>query len=379
MNIPVVPKVAAEAIRICRDPETASMNSLCEVIECDQKLTLDIIKLSNVAMHALESEVVDLHQAIRVLGFRRCLNLIVSSCIQGLADIFPPEHQPVRDRLWKHGYETAIIAAKLNCEFKLGFKGEEFTCGLTHDIGRTLFACVFCDEYADIDPLSVYDDGQILRDERRLIGVDHAELGAWYIIQNELPEFLVQPVLYHHQPARASKYKELVALISVADHMANHLQRYDVAIGYKPETNHALSNFERLRREDCLLRFDQVSHSILEQAIEQTNRRWPKGMCDTSLCRVSREQDGSVVLEQGANHITLNNRQLNRLAETLISQGSTSYVEVTLYAADKGRHDLDVLVHFGEQEEVILAQVCDDKLNRIADTRDGVCQWQTTA
>ncbi len=77
----------------------------------------------------------------------------------------------------------------------------------------------------------------ILAHEHSLTGTDHCRLGAWYATQQELPALLAEVILRHHQPELAREGRKLTALIAVADHMANHLQRFEESAGYEPAAN----------------------------------------------------------------------------------------------------------------------------------------------
>ena len=57
----------------------------------------------------------------------------------------------------------------------------------------------------------------ILDRERRILGVDHTELGAIYISQHQLPGVLAEVARHHHNPERAEKSRELTAAVHIAD------------------------------------------------------------------------------------------------------------------------------------------------------------------
>jgi HD-like signal output (HDOD) protein len=128
----------------------------------------------------------------------------------------------------------------LNREYGLGFIGEEFTAGLIHDLGRSLFGVISPAEFSAADPLDFEESAEILRREREILRSDHCELGAWFIANNKLPEPLIDVVLLHHTPHLALVNRKLVAVTAVADHMANYLQRNGSADEYNPQENTAI-------------------------------------------------------------------------------------------------------------------------------------------
>ena len=119
----------------------------------------------------------------------------------------------------------------------MGFEGEEFVGGLLHDFGRVLLAILEPERFSEIDPLDFDETPERLVWEDELIGTDHCRFGAWYAIQQKLPSPIPNVILWHHQPEEAQENQKLVALIAVADHMANHLHRFQVSNGYDPLSN----------------------------------------------------------------------------------------------------------------------------------------------
>ena len=59
---------------------------------------------------------------------------MLATCSAGLMKTLPFDEAQCRERLWRHGYMTAVICRHLNQELSLGFQGEEFTAGLMHDL-----------------------------------------------------------------------------------------------------------------------------------------------------------------------------------------------------------------------------------------------------
>ena len=126
---------------------------------------------------------------------------------------------------------------KVNQLLALKFQGEEFTAGLMHDFGRTLLAVADSEAFSRLDPLDFVEGEDVEGREREAIGTSHAEFGAWFAAMNELPESLVAAIQHHHLPEAAGAHVQLSALVAVADHMANHIQR-----GEAPETYNSMND-----------------------------------------------------------------------------------------------------------------------------------------
>jgi HD-like signal output (HDOD) protein len=230
----MLPAVAVQALQIANDPD-CDFSKLAGVIQRDLKLTTMILRMANSAMFSPPKPVGSLHHAVLTIGLRRCRDFIVTAGLDSVAKKVPPEMKPQRELLWRHGFLTALFALKLNQLLGLKFQGEEFTAGLMHDFGRTLLAVADPEGFKRIDPLDFVEGEDVDGREKEAMGTSHSEFGAWFAATNELPQSLVAAIQYHHVPEAAGDHMQLAALVAVADHMANHLQR-----GEAPETYNSM-------------------------------------------------------------------------------------------------------------------------------------------
>jgi HD-like signal output (HDOD) protein len=166
--------------------------------------------------------------------------------------------------LWRHSFTTAMISMHVNRSLNIGFQGEEFTAGLVHDFGRTLFAVSLPERFSELDSLEYDESSETLVHERAVVGTDHCEVGAWFATASQLPKALVDVIRYHHTPELATQNKLLVALTATADHMANHLQRTEGPEGYDVSTNRAVQLLESSGIRHAAERLMEVSQHLLE-------------------------------------------------------------------------------------------------------------------
>lgn len=264
----MLPDIAVKALAMARDPN-CSIKEFSMVIERDPKLATEILRITNSAFYAARSPIMNLKQAVTRLGFAHCRNVILAASLGSAMRKLPLAEAWMQLVLWRHSVLTGMISMALNREFSLGFMGEEFTAGLIHDVGRSLFGVVAPDDFTAADPLDFEESGDFLQRERQTLLTDHCELGAWFIAHNKLPEALVAVVGFHHSPElAANEHSKLVAVTAVADHMANYLQRNGSAEGYEAENNQSVGFlFHDARRED----FYRVAQVIMSDALRESN------------------------------------------------------------------------------------------------------------
>lgn len=223
-QLKVLPEVAVQALDIAKDPN-CSVTRFSTVVEQDVKLTTDILRMANTVVFSGGQRITSLHQAIIRLGFRHCKNLILSSCIGSLMRRMSIQESNVREKLYKHGFLTALISANLNNLFGIRFMGEEFTAGLIHDLGRALMAMYMPVEFKQIDKLDFVEDQYLLAREQASWGTTHCDVGGWFVQHNMLPDPLCDVVRFHHQPELTGENRVLTTLVAASDEIANFVQQ----------------------------------------------------------------------------------------------------------------------------------------------------------
>jgi HD-like signal output (HDOD) protein len=273
-KLQMLPGVAVQALEIARDPE-CSIREFVAVVERDAKLASDILGMANSAMFSIgSSPIITLQQSIVRLGFRQCRNLILSSSMASLMKRLSLEEEWIRDVLWRHGFLTGMLAMTINKVTGAGFQGEEFAAGLMHDFGRTLIAVCFPDQFSFVDPLEFDESPEMLVAEKRVIGADHCEAGAWFAEFNRLPSEFVEVIRHHHTSSAAPKHRRLVALTSAADHMANHLQRFDDADEYDLQKNEAVFILEGTGVTNVFGRLSEMHRDMMNVAKRDAQKMW---------------------------------------------------------------------------------------------------------
>ena len=262
----MLPDVASKAMQIGRNPH-CTIEDFTSVVGRDVKLAADVLKIANSVLYSPRSPIINLHRAVVRLGFRECQNLILTSSIASMVYKVAMEQEWLRTVLWWHSLTTGLLATYINRSFQIGFQGEEFTAGIIHDIGRTLLAVFSPEDFPEVDPMSFDETPDILRQEFALVGTDHCRLGAWFALQNDLPTPIPEVILRHHRPDLATgESRKLTALVAVADHMANYLQRMGDSDGYDPQHNPGLPILSGFVPPPFETHFHEIAIPLMQEA-----------------------------------------------------------------------------------------------------------------
>ncbi|WP_437228091.1 HDOD domain-containing protein [Planctomicrobium sp. SH661] len=264
-RVQMLPAIAHQAMELMKDPD-CTIRELTRIIEQDLKLAAEMLRIANSAAYCGNRPVATLTEATVRLGLTHCRNLILTASVASLIEAFATQEAWIQEVLWRHGMVTAVVAANLNRGLGTGFHGEEFTAGLMHDIGRILLAVAMPDRFLQGDSVDFYEDEQSLIREQYFFQTNHAEVGAWFSIGNNLPGCLTAAIRYHHSPSSAPTHQRLVSLIAVADEIANYIQRNESADGYEPTSNQSIDCLEASGVHGARLRFEMRADEILENS-----------------------------------------------------------------------------------------------------------------
>jgi HD-like signal output (HDOD) protein len=222
-NVPTLPTAATRALAIVNDPN-CNIKDFARIVETDPALATSLLKLVNSSFYGGTTKVSDIQQAIVRLGLRETQNLILAVSVRSVFRWMPKGQEAERDRLWRHSSLTGVVSRQINEKLGLGFKGEEFSAGLSHDLGRIMLAVGYPDVFCKLAEHKTPDEAELLVLEKKMLGFTHPELGAWLTAMWNLPDELTEAIQYHHEPAKAPKHAVLASIVSLAEQMANFME-----------------------------------------------------------------------------------------------------------------------------------------------------------
>lgn len=230
---PMDPERIAHRLRNCqRLPSLGSVNSalrellgaeqrytsqIAEVIRRDPSLTARLLRLVNSVYYGLTTPINGIEEAVFYLGVRQIRQLaMVTPIVEDFQKLAGDTPFPWRD-FWQHCIGTAILTREVIGSFQSISDEADYVAGLVHDMGKIVMSAVFPDQFVEVHHRHAQTGEDLLTVERAVLGMDHAELGALYLKQHNLPDVLVEAVRYHHEPERASHHTHIVAAVQIAD------------------------------------------------------------------------------------------------------------------------------------------------------------------
>lgn len=216
-ELPTLPSVASRLLSMVRDPETTA-EDVHQVITQDPSLTANVLKLVNSAFYGFSREISTVREAVVILGFNTVKSLALSVSV---FDVFPEEQSPLMDRrgLWVHSIATGV-AGEVIAESADVDAEEILVAGVLHDVGKIVMDLYFEDEFVSILDYSKENNVKFIEASREVVGVDHAEIGAWLIEEWKLPEPIVHGVRHFPAPREAEESRQLAILIALGNTLA---------------------------------------------------------------------------------------------------------------------------------------------------------------
>ncbi len=209
-------KVAHKVMAAARDPES-SVSDLSNIIAYDAAATANLLKMANSAYFGRKEKVDSVKQACVCLGTDQIVDLVLMT---GSAESLNPAQKGydlTEGDLWKNAVSSALIARELAEKKNSGEIHLIFTAALLKDIGKTILHQYVGDSFTEIDAL-VTEKGKTFREaEKKVIGIDHAELGALVARTWQFSPKMEDIIRNHHQPQDASICSFEASIVYMAD------------------------------------------------------------------------------------------------------------------------------------------------------------------
>jgi HD-like signal output (HDOD) protein len=198
-ELPSFSRTYLSLIEVLRSPNK-SLHAVAEVISQDVGMSAKILQLVNSSFFGLAQNIVSLDHAIAHIGVETISNLALAS---ETFTVFQPRFgvpESVCGDVQRHSSRVAEIAGRLPAERK----SREITAvsALLHDVGKLILANRLPKEFCAI--LKRMDETQCsaFEAEKQILGVSHAEIGAYLLGLWNLPNLAVEAVAFHHCPSK---------------------------------------------------------------------------------------------------------------------------------------------------------------------------------
>ncbi|HSW47304.1 MAG TPA: HDOD domain-containing protein [Phycisphaerae bacterium] len=202
-EIAVLAPMPASLLRLAAvigDPDS-NLTDVVAVIELDQALTSNVLRLANSAWSASARRIETVRDAVLRLGSGRVFELAVGERVAGEMSRTCPAYDLGEHELWRHSVAAALAAERLNLFTAKPVPAVGFTAALLHDVGKLVLGRhVETSTFERIREAAGQPDVTYLEAERLILGTDHAEVGGAVARHWRFPEELALSIERHHDP-----------------------------------------------------------------------------------------------------------------------------------------------------------------------------------
>ena len=226
--VPPLPHVVAQLLKEIQDPN-ATASSVGDIAASDPAMAASMIRTVNSAAFGLSRKITSVAEAVNFIGFTSVKSMVLRLQLEQTLGGAAKGNEDVED-LWIHSLVVSYIADTLARKVPGVDRGFVSTLALLHDIGKLVVQTQFPHEAEQLRGRS--GEESPLTREVRVLGVDHAALGANLAAKWGLPGDLVQAIRWHHYPERAfastdpKPLHQAMFLLQIANQISKYVYVY---------------------------------------------------------------------------------------------------------------------------------------------------------
>ena len=215
-NLPSPPMVYS-GLMVALNNEFIGTRQIADILRRDMAMCAKTLQVVNSALFQFSRVITEMEDAVAFLGYNTIRQIVLS------VEVFNSHHKgrlegAALDALQSHACLVGSMAARMFPDRRE--QEDVFIAGLLHDIGKLVLAAHLPDSVLEIQAALRSGEHTMHHAERHVLGVTHAEIGAYLLGLWGLPYPIVEAVANHHEPRRVdSREFGVLAGVYVADQL----------------------------------------------------------------------------------------------------------------------------------------------------------------
>ena len=210
-----IPAVAHQLLAVVDSP--SSMEDIADVIQYDPVITASILKTCNAAYFGLKNPVESIKDAVNMLGTDQVIELVlIKSGAQALSGN-QQGYGLAQGDMWKYSVSSAVVTRLVAEKLSLKNKNTLFTAALIKDIGKIILEKHVWDAAGKIRHLVETKNFSFLEAEKKVLGIDHAELGSMIAKMWKFSPRMINIIRHHHLNDASKICDKEIAAVYFAD------------------------------------------------------------------------------------------------------------------------------------------------------------------
>ena len=210
-QLPMLPNIAVRIIDMSNDNELYAAK-ISEIIANDAVLSARLLQVSNSSIFPFRHEITNLNQALAILGIQLTMSIAIGfAIIDMMRSREAKDSEFNHDAFWRKSVLSAIAAIEMRSELSGVEQGDLFVAALMQDIGMIGLETFEGKKYTQLVN-GARSHLDLLELERRMFGIDHAEIGAAILERWNLPSIHINAVRNSHYLLEAKSIADLSEL-----------------------------------------------------------------------------------------------------------------------------------------------------------------------
>ena len=245
MDLPAMPSIAQEVMRLRVDPNAGAME-LAQVVEQDPSLAAQVISWASSPYYGYQG------------SFDLVLNLALGISVGKSLNVTNDGPLGLK-AYWKQSVYNATLSEKLT-----GFiqgrvrpqRGLVYLSGLLHNFGQLLLGHLFPPQFYLINHYVAMNPHIPLADiENYLLSTNHLQIGSWLMTNWNMPEELITAVRHHHSEDIYHDHATYANLVLISNRLLKRIGVGDASQTLLPE---AILDSLGIQEEDAFKALDLI-------------------------------------------------------------------------------------------------------------------------
>jgi len=201
-SLPSVPLFYSRLLGLLNSPE-CSLQDVGKIISSDVGMTAKILQLVNSAFFGLRHHIESPSQAIAYLGIETVRAVVLTASVFSEFE-HAPQAKKTAESLYPHSITVGNLAGKIAKTVSADRRllDDALMAGMLHDVGELVLAAELPEAKEKTLQIARERKVPLHEAERDVLGVSHAELGAYLLGLWGLPDPIVEAVAFHHTPSK---------------------------------------------------------------------------------------------------------------------------------------------------------------------------------
>lgn len=212
-----VPPVATQILALAEEPDSA-LSEMADLILNDPAITANLLKICNSAYFGLNRKVESVRDAIAFVGLDQIVQLVMLNSVSQNLKKQLQGYGLGEGELWRHAVSSAHVAKILAAKFGLSQQRHLiYTAALLKDIGKLILGRFVAFSFEEINILVNSKGFSFNEAEKKVIGMNHEELGAMVGQKWCFSDKLIYIIRHHHLSNESAREDLATALVYLAD------------------------------------------------------------------------------------------------------------------------------------------------------------------